>query len=261
MDNERNAFRFQMGQVPPFNIDALITDQTKKAAVTMKALHMAVNEVQMYKIASDFLAWRESVSSGFGAFFRPRLKSTSALRLCARTSKFIVGLLRMIGCDDHPDVALSLDFLLIPHVVKTVIQVLQDRGLHGSRLYQVCAEAKMMTAFCVERVCIDMTPQEKSQVRMTSIEAHQIVCAAMTQAAIDKKAESRVRAALSTEDREAMHLQLTEAERKFLVEKCEKFFSKPTPATGADKSLAYSFMSHLCTYLLVCVCVRAYVCE
>ena len=59
-----------------------------------------------------------------------------------------------------------------------------------------------------------------------------------------------MRASLSAEDRVALQMELSDDERHKLVEACEKFFCKATPASGVTKELAYSWAAHIATYLL-----------
>ena len=54
-------------------------------------LTAAINESDFELLATPYLEWRQSLSSGFGNFLRNRLRTPGSVELCRRNVKFILG--------------------------------------------------------------------------------------------------------------------------------------------------------------------------
>ena len=48
--------------------------------------------------------------------------------------------MKLLGLDDSAEFEMSLHMLLVPVVVKKLIQIFEDRKMKGSRLYQLLSE-------------------------------------------------------------------------------------------------------------------------
>src|SRR6185437_11726263 len=106
-----------------------------------KKANLAIHEQQFALLATPYLEWRQSLSSGFGAYFRARLRNEAAVNLCKRNAKFVLGLLKLLGLDSLDRFALSIEMIAQKSVVQALIDVMVQRRVKASRCYQILSEA------------------------------------------------------------------------------------------------------------------------
>src|SRR5688572_10333354 len=67
---------------------------------------------------------------------RTRLRKPSAVALCKRTTRFLLGVMHELGLNDDKEFGLSLDFAILEQYLRPVLDVVTARG-KAQRKYQV----------------------------------------------------------------------------------------------------------------------------
>lgn len=129
-------------------------------------------------------------------------------------SRFLLGLLRLIGLDSSDDWSVSLDLLAQPDVVKAVLEAMTSRAVKASRLYQIVSELRSVfvasigchslcfisgshvIAFVIESAHGHLSPKDKSLIRSTSFDSYNLVSSQLKETSVDKAAQARLRASM-----------------------------------------------------------------
>ena len=127
--------------------------------------------------------------------FRTRLRTDKQVGLCKRNTRFVLGLLALLGMDDADEaVGMSLGLLAVDEICKAVLAVIDARGIRSQRRYrtlrrrcvvavldklcygpELAGELRHILAFVFERAHAHKSPKEKSAVKIDTLGAYNMV--------------------------------------------------------------------------------------
>ena len=133
------VFSLDMKETP----SVAVTARSKEVAAMVNFPAQSVSDDEFKEIAEAYVAWRCELGTNFGEVRRPRLRkgmwppvlcsrhrltAESAVGLCKRTVRFLVGVAFEMGLAHDEKYAFSLGFFALEHYTRAVIEVTTKRA-------------------------------------------------------------------------------------------------------------------------------------